>query len=80
MLDAETVKGVESDGRPISARIAERMILEALSGDHKFIKEILDRTEGSPKAGDPLEGLDFSRLTLEQAKKFRELFAVLVGR
>jgi hypothetical protein len=36
----------EHNGREIADLIAERLVKEALSGKHPFIKELLDRVEG----------------------------------
>ena len=39
-------KPIPPPPRPLADQIAETIVINALSGDHKFVKELLDRTEG----------------------------------
>jgi hypothetical protein len=49
LLDQPGLDG-EASEKPIADRIAEMIVREALAGDIRFIREILDRTEGKVTA------------------------------
>lgn len=70
---------VIEDGKKVKKKLSDiiirKLIIKAMAGDIKAIREILDRTEG--KAGQMIEiktSTDYSRLSVKEREILRQLY------
>ena len=78
MLDASTLDGRPiADGKTLADLLAETILRGALGGDIRFLKEILDRTEG--KVTGPVDEPAEDQETARRWERFDKSLALVYG-